>query len=101
MNRAVAPAACQTALGLVAEYCTTMGPIARPRNRPTHISNTTLAPPEADRRVKFIAMRQPNPAMNQAIDHPGDRSRPEKAPRAKKPVVAATSHITWLNKVRL
>src|SRR5215469_1206526 len=99
MNNAVAPAACQTALGLVVEYCTTMGPMARPRNRPTDMSRTTLA--VEDRLVKFIAMRQPNPARNQAMDQPGDRSRPEKAPSAKKPAAAATSHITWLNRVRL
>src|SRR5215469_11352996 len=100
MNNAVAPPACQTTLGLVVEYWTTMGPMARPRKSPTPMSNATLAPGE-DRRVKFIANRQPNPARNHAMDHPGDRSRPEKAPSAKKPVVAATSHITWLNRARL
>src|SRR5580704_4531909 len=100
MNRAVAPAASQTTLGLVVVYCATTGPMARPRNRPTHMSSTTLRPLE-DRRAKFIAIRQPNPTRNQTMDQPGDRSRPAKQPRAKTPVAAATSHITWLNRVRL
>ncbi len=51
--------------------------------------------------MKFIAIRQPNPARNQAIDQPADRSRPAKQPSAKNPVAAATSNMTWLNRVRV
>jgi hypothetical protein len=74
--------------------------MASPSRKPTPNSRAVLRPDERPV-AKRMAIRQAKAAMKKTKAQPWLRLRPAYPPSAKNPAVAATSHMTWPNRVRV